>query len=119
MAGRHISVLATLSIKIRIMRDYAHSLGWNHWTNAVGLRADNANCLPQYILSPGKTTLQPFSSAGVADLLDPVVLVAALTQRFSVQLGKHPCLTSRGTDFEYVAVISGSDSQPNLSPGCG
>ena len=27
-------------LKIRVMRDYARSLGWEHWTNAVGLRAD-------------------------------------------------------------------------------
>jgi 3'-phosphoadenosine 5'-phosphosulfate sulfotransferase (PAPS reductase)/FAD synthetase len=30
----------TTSLKIRVMRDYARSLGWDHWTNAVGLRAD-------------------------------------------------------------------------------
>ena len=27
-------------LKIKIMRDYARSLGWEHWTNAVGLRFD-------------------------------------------------------------------------------
>jgi 3'-phosphoadenosine 5'-phosphosulfate sulfotransferase (PAPS reductase)/FAD synthetase len=29
-------------LKIRIMRDYARSLGWEHWTNAIGLRHDEA-----------------------------------------------------------------------------
>jgi hypothetical protein len=29
-------------LKIRVMRDYARSLGWEHWTNAVGLRFDEA-----------------------------------------------------------------------------
>ena len=32
----------TTMLKIRVMRDYARSLGWEHWTNAVGLRADEA-----------------------------------------------------------------------------
>jgi 3'-phosphoadenosine 5'-phosphosulfate sulfotransferase (PAPS reductase)/FAD synthetase len=32
----------TTQLKIRVMRDYAQSLGWEHWTNAVGLRADEA-----------------------------------------------------------------------------
>jgi 3'-phosphoadenosine 5'-phosphosulfate sulfotransferase (PAPS reductase)/FAD synthetase len=32
----------TTSLKIRVMRDYARSMGWEHWTNAVGLRADEA-----------------------------------------------------------------------------
>lgn len=30
----------TIELKIRVMRDYARSLGWDHWTNIVGLRAD-------------------------------------------------------------------------------
>ncbi len=30
----------TTELKIRVMRDYARSLGWEHWTNVVGLRAD-------------------------------------------------------------------------------
>lgn len=30
----------TIELKIRVMRDYARSLGWEHWTNVVGLRAD-------------------------------------------------------------------------------
>ena len=32
-------------LKIRVLRDYALSLGWEHWTNAVGLRADEARCV--------------------------------------------------------------------------
>ncbi len=35
-ASRFCSVVLT----IRVMRDYARSLGWEHWINAVGLRFD-------------------------------------------------------------------------------
>ncbi len=30
----------TIELKIRVMRDYARSLGWDHWTNVIGLRHD-------------------------------------------------------------------------------
>lgn len=30
----------TAELKIRVMRDYARSLGWKNWTNVIGLRAD-------------------------------------------------------------------------------
>ncbi len=30
----------TTELKIKPMRDFAKSLGWDHWTNVVGLRAD-------------------------------------------------------------------------------
>ena len=37
-----VSRYCTTMLKIRVMRDYAPSLGWEHWTNAVGLRFDEA-----------------------------------------------------------------------------
>jgi 3'-phosphoadenosine 5'-phosphosulfate sulfotransferase (PAPS reductase)/FAD synthetase len=37
-----VSRYCTTMLKIRVMRDYARSLGWEHWTNAVGLRFDEA-----------------------------------------------------------------------------
>jgi 3'-phosphoadenosine 5'-phosphosulfate sulfotransferase (PAPS reductase)/FAD synthetase len=37
-----VTRFCTTQLKIRVMRDYARSLGWEHWTNAVGLRADEA-----------------------------------------------------------------------------
>jgi 3'-phosphoadenosine 5'-phosphosulfate sulfotransferase (PAPS reductase)/FAD synthetase len=37
-----VSRFCTTMLKIRVMRDYARSLGWEHWTNAVGLRFDEA-----------------------------------------------------------------------------
>lgn len=35
-----VTRFCTIELKIRVMRDYARSLGWEHWTNIVGLRAD-------------------------------------------------------------------------------
>jgi 3'-phosphoadenosine 5'-phosphosulfate sulfotransferase (PAPS reductase)/FAD synthetase len=37
-----VTRFCTTSLKIRVMRDYARSLGWEHWTNAIGLRRDEA-----------------------------------------------------------------------------
>lgn len=35
-----VARFCTQDLKIRPMRDYARSLGWDYWTNVVGLRAD-------------------------------------------------------------------------------
>jgi 3'-phosphoadenosine 5'-phosphosulfate sulfotransferase (PAPS reductase)/FAD synthetase len=35
-----VTRFCTTQLKIRVMRDYARSLGWDHWTNAIGLRFD-------------------------------------------------------------------------------
>ena len=35
-----VTRFCTVELKIRVMRDYARSLGWEHWTNIIGLRAD-------------------------------------------------------------------------------
>lgn len=35
-----VTRFCTIELKIRVMRDYARSLGWEHWINIVGLRAD-------------------------------------------------------------------------------
>jgi 3'-phosphoadenosine 5'-phosphosulfate sulfotransferase (PAPS reductase)/FAD synthetase len=35
-----VTRFCTLELKVRVMRDFARSLGWDHWISAVGLRAD-------------------------------------------------------------------------------
>lgn len=35
-----VTRFCTTTLKIRVLRDYARSLGWEHWTNAIGLRYD-------------------------------------------------------------------------------
>lgn len=37
-----VTRFCTSELKIRVMRDYARSLGWDTWTNVLGLRADEA-----------------------------------------------------------------------------
>lgn len=40
MVPNVVARFCTQELKIRPMRDFARSLGWEHWTNVVGLRAD-------------------------------------------------------------------------------
>jgi 3'-phosphoadenosine 5'-phosphosulfate sulfotransferase (PAPS reductase)/FAD synthetase len=35
-----VTRFCTTQLKIRVMRDYARSIGWDHWQNAIGLRFD-------------------------------------------------------------------------------
>jgi 3'-phosphoadenosine 5'-phosphosulfate sulfotransferase (PAPS reductase)/FAD synthetase len=35
-----VTRFCTVELKIRVMRDYARSLGWESWTNVLGLRSD-------------------------------------------------------------------------------
>lgn len=35
-----VTRFCTIELKIRVMRDFARSIGWDHWVNVVGLRAD-------------------------------------------------------------------------------
>lgn len=35
-----VTRFCTIELKIRVMRDYCRSIGWDHWSNIVGLRAD-------------------------------------------------------------------------------
>lgn len=35
-----VTRFCTIELKIRVMRDFARSLGWDHWANVIGLRAD-------------------------------------------------------------------------------
>lgn len=37
-----VTRFCTTTLKIRVLRDFARSLGWEHWTNAIGLRYDEA-----------------------------------------------------------------------------
>lgn len=43
----------TVELKIRVMRDFAWSLGWESWTNVLGLRADEAHRLKRAFRDTG------------------------------------------------------------------
>jgi hypothetical protein len=56
----------TQQLKIRVMRDFASSLDWEHWTNAVGLRADEARRVARIKDQRERwDTIAPLREAGV------------------------------------------------------
>lgn len=72
-----VTRFCTIELKIRVMRDYARSLGWDHWTNIVGLRADEPGRVATAHArnAEGKErwqTVMPLHTAGVteANVLD-------------------------------------------------
>ncbi|MCP4206096.1 MAG: phosphoadenosine phosphosulfate reductase family protein, partial [Shimia sp.] len=57
----------TVELKVRTAKRYLRSLGWDYWTNAIGLRADEAKRLKEEG-AKGKDrwyTWQPLAHAGV------------------------------------------------------
>lgn len=60
----------TQELKVRVMRDYARSLGWEHWQNVIGLRADEPRRVAKirHANEAGKerwTVRVPLADAGV------------------------------------------------------
>ena len=61
-----VSHFCTTTLKIRVMRDYARSLGWEHWTNTVGLRADEGRRVARIRNDRERwETIAPLHAAGV------------------------------------------------------
>ena len=48
-----VTRFCTIELKIRVMRDFCRSLGWEHWTNIIGLRADEPRRVSK-ALAPGR-----------------------------------------------------------------
>lgn len=66
-----VTRFCTTELKIRVMRDFARSLGWEHWTNVVGLRADEPGRVGR-ALDPDRqrerwTNVCPLADAGVTE----------------------------------------------------
>lgn len=38
-----VTRFCTMEAKVRVMRDFARSLGWDHWTNVIGFRFDEGH----------------------------------------------------------------------------
>lgn len=82
-----VTRFCTSELKVRVMRDYARSLGWEAWTNIVGLRADEPGRVAR-ALDPEKTRERwtnacPLSDAGVDE---EQVLAFWKAQNFDLQL---------------------------------
>lgn len=78
----------TTELKIRVMRDYARSLGWEHWTNIVGLRADEASRVSRALERERERWVNrcPLAEAGVTE---GDVLVWWSRQPFDLRLRPH------------------------------
>lgn len=61
-----VTRFCTIELKIRVMRDFARSLGWKNWTNVIGLRADE---MARVVRARNNTdpwdNAMPLASAGV------------------------------------------------------
>lgn len=56
----------TIELKIRTAKRYLVSLGWKHWVNATGIRADEPNRLNKPAPKDRWTTWNPLADAGVS-----------------------------------------------------
>lgn len=56
----------TIELKIRTAKRYLVSLGWKHWINATGIRADEPNRLNKPAPKDRWTTWNPLADAGVS-----------------------------------------------------
>ena len=69
-----VTRFCTSELKIRVIRDYCRSLGWDRWVNVVGLRGDEPDRVVKAKRDKGErwTVVTPLHDAGVteADVLD-------------------------------------------------
>ena len=66
MLPNPVTRLCTAELKIRTKKRYARSLGWEHWTTALGLRADEPRRVARLKnLRERWEAIAPLSSAGV------------------------------------------------------
>lgn len=61
-----VTRFCTQELKISVMRDYARSLGWENWTNVLGLRADERHRLTNLGAQKERwETYAPLAGAGI------------------------------------------------------
>lgn len=60
-----ISRFCTTEMKVRVAKQYLRSLGWDYWTNCVGLRADEPHRLNKTPPKGRWTIWHPLATAGV------------------------------------------------------
>lgn len=79
-----VTRFCTSELKIRVMRDYARSLGWEHWSNVLGLRADEPTRVSKARHNKERwDNLMPLATAGVTEA---DVLAYWKAQPFDLQL---------------------------------
>lgn len=87
-----VTRFCTAELKIRVMRDFAKSLGWKNWTNVIGLRADEP-----YRVAKAKVNSDPWDNnmpLARAGITKTDVMVFWQRQNFDLRLpnigGKTP-----------------------------
>lgn len=79
-----VTRFCTGELKIRVMRDYAKSLGWETWTNVIGLRADEPRRVARARSNRDPwDNAMPLATAGIAK---PDVLAFWRSQNFDLRL---------------------------------
>lgn len=78
----------TIELKIRTFKRYALSLGWKHWTNVIGLRADEMHRVEKLQKRSRERwkTIAPMAAAGAAEA---DVLAFWRRQPFDLKLKRH------------------------------
>jgi len=82
-----VTRFCTSELKIRVMRDYARSLGWRNWTNVLGLRADEPARVAR--VARASTNRDPWDNAmplAKAGISEGDVLAYWKAQSFDLQL---------------------------------
>ena len=79
-----VARFCTIELKIRVSRDFARSLGWDHWSHVLGLRADEPRRVTKAETNRERwENLMPLAEAGISKA-DVLAFWAA--QPFDLQL---------------------------------
>jgi 3'-phosphoadenosine 5'-phosphosulfate sulfotransferase (PAPS reductase)/FAD synthetase len=82
-----VTRFCTIELKIRVMRDFARSLGWEHWTNVIGFRSDEMNRVVK--MSGQKERWISIAPMAVAGVTKEMVMDFWRTQPFDLRLKEH------------------------------
>ncbi|MEY1555303.1 hypothetical protein AB3Y40_06675 [Yoonia sp. R2331] len=102
------SRFCTIELKVRTAKRYLRSIGWDHWTNAVGFRADEPHRLNKPAPKDRWTVWHPMAAAGVSR---HDVALFWRKQPFDLQLaninGKTPGGNCRDCMLKSESIIAG------------
>lgn len=83
-----VTRFCTQELKIRVMRDFARSLGWDHWTNVIGLRYDEGHRVLKALAAndAGKERWRNAMPLSKAKVTKPAVKAFWRERNFDLQL---------------------------------
>ena len=83
-----VARFCTQELKIRIMGKFMRGLGHDHWTNVVGIRADEPRRIAK-ILAPNRERWENVAPLAAAGVTEPDVLAWWKRQPFDLRLRSH------------------------------